>query len=48
MFFFYLIEQHSNFLLRTLQVPYMCTLCDSKKHQHDNRVRSKLFVACQR
>ena len=27
----------------------MCTLCDSTyKHQHDNRVRSKLFVACQR
>ena len=27
--FFYLIEQHSKFLLHTLQVPYMCTLCDS-------------------
>jgi hypothetical protein len=26
---FYLIEQHSQFLLRTLQVLYMCTLCDS-------------------
>ena len=26
---FYLIEQHSKFLLRTLQVLYMCTLCDS-------------------
>ena len=26
---FYLIEQHSNFLLHTLQVLYMCTLCDS-------------------
>jgi len=26
---FYLIEQHSNFLLQTLQVLYMCTLCDS-------------------
>jgi len=26
---FYLIEQHSEFLLRTLQVLYMCTLCDS-------------------
>jgi len=23
------IEQHSKFLLHTLQVPYMCTLCDS-------------------
>jgi len=28
-FLFYLIEQHSKFLLRTLQVLYMCTLCDS-------------------
>jgi len=27
--FFYLIEQHSKFLLRTLQVLYLCTLCDS-------------------
>jgi hypothetical protein len=26
---FYLIEQHSKFLLHTLQVLYMCTLCDS-------------------
>ena len=25
----YLIEQHSEFLLPTLQVLYMCTLCDS-------------------
>ena len=25
----YLIEQHSKFLLHTLQVLYMCTLCDS-------------------
>ena len=99
-FFFNLIEQHSKFLLHTLQVLYMCTLCDSTglfemivgvlttchtqytwdrsvciflfnrttlqvfvthltgalyvqplwfyKHQHDNWVRSKLFVACQR
>jgi len=97
---FYLIEQHSKFLLHTLQVLYMCTLCDSTglfemvvgvlttchtqytsdssvclflfnittlpvfvtyptgalyvhplwfyKHQHDNPVRSKLSVACQR
>ena len=26
---FYLIEQHSKFLLHTLQVLYMCILCDS-------------------
>ena len=26
---FYSIEQHSKFLLHTLQVLYMCTLCDS-------------------
>jgi len=47
-FFYYLIEQHSKFLLHTLQMLYMCTLCDFYKYQHDNRVRSKLFVACQR
>ena len=29
MFFFYLIEQHFKFLLHTLQVLCMCTLCDS-------------------
>ena len=29
MCFFYLIEQHSKFLLHALQVLYMCTLCDS-------------------
>ena len=29
MYFFYLIEQHYKFLLHTLQVLYMCTLCDS-------------------
>jgi len=29
MCFFYLIEQHSKFLLRTLQVLNLCTLCDS-------------------
>jgi len=97
---FYLIEQHSKFLLHTLQVLYMCTLCDYTglfemivcvlttchtqytsdssicfclfnrttlqvfvtyltgalyvhplwfhKRQHDSRVRSELFVACQR
>ena len=27
--FFNLMEQHNKFLLRTLQVLYMCTLCDS-------------------
>ena len=27
--FFYLIEQHSKFLLHTLQVLCMCILCDS-------------------
>jgi len=27
--FFYLIEQHSQFLLHTLQVLCMCTVCDS-------------------
>jgi len=105
MCFFYLIEQHSKCLLHTLQVLYICNLCDSTgllntglfkmivgvlttchtqytwdrsiciflfngqtlkvcvtyltgalyvhplwfyKHQHDNLVRSKLFVACQR
>jgi len=26
---FYLIEQHSKFLLHTVQVLYMCTICDS-------------------
>ena len=26
---FYLAEQHSKFLSRTLQVLYMCTVCDS-------------------
>jgi len=29
MYFFYLTEQHSKFLLHTLYVLYMCTLCDS-------------------
>jgi len=27
--FFYLLEQHSKFFLHTLQVLYMCTVCDS-------------------
>ena len=29
MYFFYLIEQHSKFLLHTLYVLCMCTICDS-------------------
>ena len=29
MYFFYLIEQHFKFLLHTLEMIYMCTLCDS-------------------
>jgi len=29
MYFFNLTEQHSKFLLHTLQVLYVCTLCDS-------------------
>ena len=29
MYFFYLIEQHTKFWLHTVQVLYMCTLCDS-------------------
>ena len=41
-------QQHCKFMLHTLQVLYTCTICDSTKHQHDNRVRSKLSVACQR
>jgi len=46
---FYLIEQHSQFLLHTLQVLYMCTLCDSTNiNTIIEFVRSKLFVACQR
>ena len=27
--YFYLIEQHYKFLLHTLQVLYMCNVCDS-------------------
>jgi hypothetical protein len=29
MYFFYLTEQHSKFLLHTLQALYMCTVCNS-------------------
>ena len=28
-FIIYLIEHHTKFLLHTLQVHYMCTICDS-------------------
>jgi len=48
--FFYSIEQHSTFLLHTLQVFYMCTLCDSAnintimKCKHTKR----LFTAVRR
>jgi len=44
----FLIEQHSKFLLHTLQVLYIMHPLWFYKHQHDNRVRSKLFVAFQR
>ena len=46
--FFYLIEQHSKFLLHTLQVLYMCNLCDSTNINTIIEFVSKLFVACQR
>ena len=46
--FFYLIEQHSQvFVAYPVGALYVQPLW-SYKHQHDNRVRSKLFVACQR
>jgi len=32
--FFYLIKQHSKFLLHNFQVLYMCTLCDSTNVVH--------------
>ena len=43
----FLIEQNSKFLRHTLQVLYMCTFLWFYKHPHENRIRSKLFVACQ-
>jgi len=46
-FFFYVTEQHSKFLLHITGALYVHPLW-FYKHQHDNRVRSKLFVACQR
>jgi hypothetical protein len=45
--FFYLIEQYSIFVTYLTLALYMHPLW-FYKHQHDNRVRSKLFVACQR
>ena len=44
---FYLIEQHSNFVTYLTVALYVHPLW-FYKHQHDNPVRSKLFVACQR
>ena len=45
--FFYLIEQHSQFATYPTGALYVHPLW-FYKHQHDNRVRSKLSVACQR
>ena len=46
--FFYLIEQHSQvFVTYLIGALYVHPLW-FYKHQHDDRVRSKLFVACQR
>ena len=46
--FFYLIEQHSQvFVTYLIAAPYVHPLW-FYKHQHDNRVNFKLFVACQR
>ena len=44
---FYLIEQHSK-IDPYLTGPLYVHPLWFHKHQHDNRVRSKLFVACQR
>jgi len=45
--FFYLIEQHSKFLLHTLQVLYMCTLCDSTNiNTHPNIPDSHFELPC--
>jgi hypothetical protein len=54
--FFYLIEQHSKFLLHTLQVLYMCNLCDSTNtnkiidnhrwHATDSLERTRLSCWC--
>ena len=47
-FYFYLIEKHSKFLLTYLTGALYAHPLSFYKHQHDSRVRSKLFVACQR
>ena len=47
MYFFYLIEQHSQFATYPTVALYVHPLW-FYKHQHDNPVRSKLSVACQR
>ena len=41
--FFYLIEQHSKFLLHTLQVLYMCTRCD---FTNINMIMSSFQTVC--
>ena len=46
-YIFYLIEQHSKFVTHLTGALYVHPLW-FYKHQHDNPVRSKLFVACQR
>ena len=45
---FYLIEQNSKFYVTYLTGALYVHPLWFYKHQHDNRVRSKLFVACQR
>ena len=45
---FYLIEQHSQVFVTYLTGALYVHPLWFYKHQHDNRVRSKLFVACQR
>ena len=43
MCFFYLIEQHSKFLLHTLHVLYLCTLCEST---NINMISSSFQTVC--
>ena len=47
-FFFNLKEQHSKFLSHNLTGALYVHPLWFYKHQHDNRVRSKLSIACQR
>ena len=47
MYFFYLIEQHSKFFFTYLTGALYVHHLWFYKHQHNNRVRSKLLVACQ-